>query len=86
MKFKKAKSIIEEMMENHPSGILISMNSKIFDSLIKRGEKKGDGMGFEIQANSFIPFFDEGILPYPKNEDGFILIQKDSWKSFLSKI
>ena len=72
-------------MENHPSGILISMNSKIFDSLIERGERKGDGMGFEIQANSFIPFFDDGIIPYPK-EDGFILIQEESWKSFLSKI
>ena len=88
MKFKDTKSLIEEMMIHYSNNqILLSMNSKEFDSLVKRGDKKGDGMGMEIISNSFTPFFDDSIIHYnKKNEDDFILINKKGWEKFISLI
>ena len=89
MKFRKGKEIIESSIKE--SGrILISMESSLFYSLLKRGEReKGDGRNWEILQESFIPIWNHSIYGKDDEEGGnedYLLITNKGWRTYLSLI
>jgi hypothetical protein len=78
MKFKESKSLIEEGIEREGT-ILVSLESKIYHSLKKKGE--------EFIMESFDVFWEESIYNKDGNYwDDYLIINDKSWNQFLSLI
>ena len=89
MKFKESKSIIESRLKDSYQFIISidgedgNLYGEIYHSLLKKGEKKGNGMGMEFIGNSFTPLWGDS---FEDEKNDYLLIERDSWKSFLSLI
>ncbi len=78
MKFKESKSLIEEGIKREGS-ILISLESKIYQSLRKKGE--------EFISISFDVFWGDSVYNKDGNQgDDYLIIDDKSWGYFLDYI
>ena len=78
MKFKESKSLIEEGIKREDR-ILISLESKIYQSLKKKGE--------DFIMESFSMIWGDGIYDKDGNPgEDYLIINDKSWNQFLSLI